>query len=426
MTDTSPDKTDATPELAKPTTSWSSFRRDLLRWIDQLAPLLMLVLVVAFFVVAIDLQRGSMEDALRFIGDRSIESIVRQTAIVGTAALGMTIVIIAGGIDLSVGSIIALVTVVIAYVLQHVAPETAELGVMWPILAMLAGVAAGAMAGLGNGLVITRAKVVPFIVTLGSLLIFRGIAKGIANEQKIDAPRTWLNQLLASSRGEGTALDSIALVAWIVAGLLLLGGLWALARMVMRFMKRGDRSRPAWARLAMNLGCTTLVLGLGVVVWLASRQWPVGVWIMVYLAVLVAAMLRFTALGRHIYAIGSNEQTARLCGVGVNRVKLIVYSLGGLFAGLGGLMQFSRLTVGDPTVAFGLELDVIAAVVIGGGSLNGGKGSILGTIVGALLMMVIRAGCTNLGVSNWVQEITTGLIIVAAVALDRLRHRGAA
>ena len=118
---------------------------------------------------------------------------------------------------------------------------------------------------------------------------------------------------------------------------------------------------------------------------------------MLVLALGVAGLLRYTRLGRHTFAIGSNEQTARLCGVAVERVKLYVYSLCAAFAGLAGLMQFSRLTVGDPTVAVGLELDVIAAVVIGGGSLSGGEGSVLGTLVGALIMTVIRSGCSQMG-----------------------------
>jgi ribose/xylose/arabinose/galactoside ABC-type transport system permease subunit len=147
------------------------------------------------------------------------------------------------------------------------------------------------------------------------------------------------------------------------------------------------------------------------------------VWLLFALALLMAGVLRYTRLGRHTFAVGSNEQTARLCGVAVDRVKVTVYALAGGLAGLAGLMQFSRLTVGDPSVATGLELDVIAAVVIGGGSLSGGEGSILGTLVGALIMTVIRAGCSQMGLPNWVQEIVTGAIIVAAVALDRLRHR---
>ncbi len=287
-----------------------------------------------------------------FSSPLNIETILRQTTIVGAAALGMTLVIIAGGIDLSVGSIIALVAVVIAALLQA--------GVS-PLIAAVCGIGAGALCGLLNGLLITRLRVVPFIVTLGMMLVVRGAAKGLANEQKIDAPLTWLNELLAA---------------------LAPGEEWRLV--------------------------------------------PAGVWTAIVLAICIALLLRYTRLGKHIVAVGSNEQTAFLCGVPVNRIKTIVYTLSGAFAGVAGLMQFSRLTVGDPTVAVGLELDVIAAVVIGGGSLSGGEGSILGTIVGALIMTTIRSGCSQMGLPNWVQEIITGLIIVAAVALDRWRHRKAA
>ncbi|MDA0989222.1 MAG: ABC transporter permease [Verrucomicrobia bacterium] len=284
-----------------------------------------------------------------FSSIRSIETIARQSAIVGIAALGMTMIIIAGGIDLSVGSIVALGTVVTAAMLQAGAS---------PYLAALGGIAACTLIGVANGLLVTRLRVVPFIVTLGSLLIVRGLAKGIAHEQKIDAPETWLIELLA-------ALPQ-------------------------------------------------------------DRRWmivPPGVWLLIVLAVGVAVLLNRTRLGRHLFAVGSSEATARLCGVNVDRVKIIVYSLGAGLAGVAGLMQFSRLTVGDPTVAVGLELDVIAAVVIGGGSLSGGEGSVLGTLVGALIMTVIRSGCSQMGLPNWVQEIVTGGVIVLAVALDRLRHR---
>jgi ribose/xylose/arabinose/galactoside ABC-type transport system permease subunit len=233
-----------------------------------------------------------------------------------------------------------------------------------PLISAAGGVAAAAFFGALSGLLITRLRVVPFIVTLGMMLVVRGTAKGLAREQTIavDPQRlVWLEGLLRSVAGREQS--------------------WMLV--------------------------------------------PPGVWMWLILAVVMALFLRYTRLGRHSFAIGSNEQTARLCGVAVERVKVLVFMLGGAFAGLGGLMQFSRLTKGDPTVAVGLELDVIAAVVIGGGSLAGGEGSILGTIVGALIMTVIASGCTQMGLPNWVQEIITGAIIVAAVAVDRLRHRHA-
>jgi len=315
-----------------------------LRWLNTIGSLLGLAFVYGIFAVVAPPS---------FTTTRNLEMILRQTTIVGVAALGMAMVIISGGIDLSVGSVVALATVVIAWLLQY--------GDVGPVTAAAGGVAAAACFGLISGLLITRLRVVPFIVTLGMMLVVRGTAKGIGREQKIDVDPQhlfWLEELLASLPKERS-----------------------------------------WMLL------------------------PPGVWLLVLLAVAMAALLRYTRLGRHTFAIGSNEQTARLCGVPVERVKVLVYTICAAFAGLAGLMQFSRLTVGDPTVAVGLELNVIAAVVIGGGSLGGGEGSILGTLVGALIMTVIASGCTQMGLPNWVQEIITGAIIVVAVALDRLRHR---
>lgn len=282
-----------------------------------------------------------------FVSWDNFAIIFQQTAVIGIAALGMTLVIIAGGIDLSVGSIIALGTVVIAQLLTR----------GWdPLAAALAGVTAAAACGAFSGLLITRLRLLPFVVTLGMMGALRGASKGLAGEQPVYPDETWLNQLM------------------------LLG-------------PRG-----------------TL---------------PGGVWLMLGFAALVALVLRYTRFGRHVFAVGSNELTARLCGVPVERVKLLVYTLGGAFAGLGAVLQFAYLTGGDPTTAVGLELNVIAAVVIGGASLAGGQGTIVGTLVGALIMSVVANGCTKLGLSNWVQEIVTGGIIIAAVLLDYVRRRSA-
>ena len=150
---------------------------------------------------------------------------------------------------------------------------------------------------------------------------------------------------------------------------------------------------------------------------------PQAVWLTLLLAILLGLVLRHTVLGSHTLAIGSNEDTARLCGVRVGRTKIWIYVLCGIFGGLAGVMTFGRLTVGDPTTAIGEELDVIAAVVIGGASLAGGEGRIAGSILGALLMAFLANGCNLTGVPNYVQEILIGVIIVAAVAVDRYRHR---
>lgn len=306
-------------------------------WLGPLAALLALWVVFA----------AAEPETFATLGN--LKTMIRQTSVVGMGALGMTLVIVLGGIDLSIGSIVAFVTVTIAWLLQLGWP---------PLAAAFAGVVAGGLCGLVNGGLITGLRVTPFIVTLGAMGIIRGAAKGLAHEQKIDAPITWLNDLVAELP--------------------------------------------------------------------ASQRWmvfPAGVWVTVVLSVAAVILLEYTRFGRHIVAVGSNEAAARLCGVRVNRVKISVYAIEALLAGAAGLMQFSRLTVGDPTVAMGLELDVIAAVVIGGGSLAGGEGSIAGSLVGAMLMTEIKTGCTHIGLSVWLQEIITGAIIVIAVALDRLRHR---
>jgi ribose transport system permease protein len=132
-------------------------------------------------------------------------------------------------------------------------------------------------------------------------------------------------------------------------------------------------------------------------------------------------VLRTTVFGRRLFALGSNEAAARACGIDTNRLKILTYTVGGLLFGLAGVMQMSRLRQGDPTVANGSELDIIAAVVIGGGSLSGGEGSISGSIVGALIMAFLRNGCQQMGWPNYIQEMIIGAIIVLAVALDRWR-----
>jgi ribose transport system permease protein len=149
---------------------------------------------------------------------------------------------------------------------------------------------------------------------------------------------------------------------------------------------------------------------------------PAGVWVAIALAVMTSLVLNNTVFGRHIFAIGSNEQTARLCGVPTQRLKIAIYGLAGCFFGLAGLFQLSRLRQGDPTVAIGLELDIIASVIIGGASLNGGVGTILGSMIGALIMAVLRNGSQQMGWPTYFQEIIIGLVIIVAVFLDRLRQ----
>lgn len=305
-------------------------------------------LVLLFVAFGLILQ---MKGQTGFMGLRNVETILRQATPVCFAALGMTLVIISAGIDLSVGSIVAFVTVTIAWCLRQ------EYS---PLIALFGGIAAGCVFGLLNGLLVTRFKVGPFIITLATMLVARGAAKGLAQETKIEAPTTWLNETLA-------------------------------------------------------------VLGPG-------ERWrlvPYGVWVMILLAAITHWVLTRTRFGRYVVATGSNERAAEYSGINVDRTKVGVYVLMGLFAALAGIASFSRLSVGDPTTAEGFELSVIAAVVIGGASLSGGKGSILGSLLGALILATINAGCSQLGMANWIQQMITGGIIVISVLLDRLRVKRA-
>jgi ribose/xylose/arabinose/galactoside ABC-type transport system permease subunit len=317
--------------------------------LERLRPLLGVSFVFALFAVLVPLKTGRNT----FVTLSNLELMLRLTAVVGTAAIGMTLIIISGGIDLSAGPVIALTTVIIALLLQQGYSATTS---------AFGGVAAAAICGLIISQIITRLKLPPFIATLGMWAAVRGAAKGFANNSTVYPPSSW----------HSTWLD-------------------------------------------------------GLLATLPSDRWwllvPAGVWLMIILAAIVALMLRFTRLGRHIIAVGSNEQTARLCGVRVERVKLIVYTLGAAFAGLAGILEFSYISSGDPTTRNGAELDVIAAVFIGGASIAGGHGSVFGSLIGALMMNMVGNGCTKLGWPNWVQEIATGAIIIIAVALDRLRHR---
>lgn len=276
-----------------------------------------------------------------FLRSQNLLTMARQSVVVSLAAIAMTFVIVTGGIDLSAGSAVAFGTVVVAKLLRAGAPAP---------VAAIAAVGAGTLAGLASGLLVGRAKLMPFVVTLGAMTALRGAAKGLADEQKIDADPRGLDALLT------------------------------------------------------------------------ARIEAPGIWITIAVAIVAYGLLVHTRFGRHVVAVGSNEAAAKLVGIDTGRVKAAVYALAGALFGLAGVMEFSTLTVGDPTDSVGLELRAIAAVVIGGASLSGGEGSVAGSVFGALLMTVIEAGAVHLGLPSWVQEIATGLIIVVAVAADRLRH----
>lgn len=312
------------------------------RFINIVGPFLGLLLIVGLF---------SLSPSVRpyFLTGANFKIILTQTVIVAIGTLGMTLIIISGGIDLSVGSVVALASVVAA---TGLAKGHA------PWLAACLGIGVGALVGLLNGLVIGGLRMMPFIVTLGMMGVARGTAKWLSGNQTVSAPDSPLNNI-------------------------------------------------------MELKNPTHLFPL-----------PVGVWITLALAVLMSIVLRNTIFGRYIFALGSNETAAKLCGIRVQLQKCIIYTVAGVFFGLAGLMQLSRLTQGDPTVAIGLELDIIAAVVIGGASLSGGTGSILGSMIGALTMAVLRNGSNQMGWPTYMQEIIIGIVIIIAVGVDKLRQGG--
>jgi ribose/xylose/arabinose/galactoside ABC-type transport system permease subunit len=388
------------------------------RLVQGLGPILGLLVVVAVFAFwSGDMARihGRSEEPLKFLSENNLRNIVNQTSIIAVCAIGATLVVILGGIDLSVGSVVALASVSVALTINagfvdrfthRLVPQgmpnwllavglfgmlmlghyratrtlkpirTAAWIVIWLVgigclsrsggpSAVFAGIFVGLMCGYLNGVLIGASGVVPFIITLGTMEALRGITEAMANETKVnienrsllDAHDPWLAKLTQA------------------------------------------HPEPEWLIVAPS------------------------VWIMLILALGGMILLGRTKLGRYIFAIGSNEEAARLSGVPVASVKLWVYSLAGLLAGCAGVLQFSRLTNGDPTAGRGYELEAIAAVVIGGGSLRGGEGSIFGAVLGALLMGFLRNGCNLANIPNSVQRVIIGGIIIVAVAVDEWRRR---
>jgi ribose transport system permease protein len=286
-----------------------------------------------------------------FMTDGNWLNIARQAALVSILGTGMTFVILTGGVDLSVGSIVALSAVSGALLIDsHDWP-------MWPAVGAM--VLVGALCGLFNGLVITLGKIPPFIVTLGTMQIFRGVASQMTN-------------------GEPIAF---------------------ITKKYPRFAIFGTES-------------------------LGPIPSPVIIAFCVFLVGFL--ILRYTRLGLYTYAIGGNEQATRFSGVHIDRYKLAVYTFMGITAGVAGVMLTSRLNSAKSDMATGEELNAIAAVVIGGTSLFGGEGTVVGTLIGALLMAVIRNGLNLMHVSAFYQQIVIGSVIILAVLIDRLRRRGTA
>lgn len=295
--------------------------------------------------------------ALSFLSDKFLSAengwnILRQISVNLCLSTGMTLIILSGGIDLSVGAILALAGAVAAGLLKS--------GLALPLLgfkleitvsgALIAGVGVGALLGAFNGVAITRFRLPPFVATLGMLSIARGLTM-------------------------------------------------------------------LWTKGFPITGLSPSFGYLGTGIWLGV---PMPVWIMAALVAVFVVVTRRTRFGRHLYAVGGSERAALLTGLRVDRIKLAVYTIGGALSGIAGLIVTARLDSAQPNAGLGYELDSIAAVVIGGTSLSGGRGSVLGTVLGCLIIGVLNNGLFLLNVSPFWQQVVKGLVILLAVAIDKM------
>jgi inositol transport system permease protein len=310
-----------------------------------------LIVVILFGLIGL---LSALTDGM-FLQTQNLINVVRQTSVIALLGIGLTIVIISTGIDLSVGSVLALSAVVSTSLAQQ--PDATNL--MYPgldvpvIVAVLAGLGIGALCGFINGSLIAVFRIAPFIATLGMFTAARGAALIYSDGRpisKLDPSFNWIGQ--------------------------------------------GD------------------ILGI-----------PVPIFLLIVVAVAAHIMLTRTRFGRYVYAIGGNEQAARVSGIAISRVKIGIYTISGLLAGLGGLILAGRIGSGNPTLGTGIELDAITAAVIGGASFAGGIGTVWGAVVGALIIGSLNTGLDIMNVSPFAQQVVKGVIIVVAIIIDERKNR---
>ncbi len=343
----------------------------------------------------------------------SLITLSERIVIYAIIGIGMTMVIITAGIDLSVGSIIALSAVVTAVIMRDLFGGV-EAGMLGMIVGTLGGILVGAAIGCFTGTMVTFFGVAPFIVTLGMMFFARGLAGTMTGGFSISMPPSfkWLG---LGSIDHGFVISCFFIVVVFVC----LG--WVFK--IIAALNEGARRKLAGGRSTWITGISALALGVigGITMQFSI---PVGVLLMMILYVGAHLLMTRTTLGRYIYAVGGNAEAARLSGVRVKWVLMFVYTLTGALAGLGGVIIASKHTTGVHTYGNMYELYVIAAVVIGGTSLMGGEGKIMGTMIGALIMAVIGMGMNLMGADSFTQQVVIGLVLLAAVFLDTVKQRG--
>jgi D-xylose transport system permease protein len=339
-----------------------------------------------------------------FATPRNFNNIALQVTLVGIVAVGMTKVILIGGIDLAVGSLVGLAAICVTWLMQH------DLGIWSAVALTLLG---GAAIGLWNGFWIARYKIPAFIITLGMMTIARGLALSISSGTSI--PVT--DQTFPSIGG-----------AYIpkTPSLILLAALWALfVFRAFQDVRQRRRYKLEVSLVEKGVEVAGLSLGVGFAAWVfhGYRGIPMPVGIFAVVALIGVFVLRSTRFGRRLYAMGGNKEAARLSGINIDVTTAVVYVIIAALAALAGVILASRLNGASPNLGTMLELDVIAAVVIGGTSLSGGIGTIGGSVIGAFLIGVLDNGMSLLGVNEFYRFIVKGFIIIIAVLFDVLSKR---
>jgi D-xylose transport system permease protein len=339
-----------------------------------------------------------------FATARNLSNVARQVTIVGIIAVGMTMVILIAGIDLSVGSVVGVAAVVVTLLMQY--------GLAAWIAVPVTLVLVGGLIGLWNGFWIAHYDIPPFIITLGMLTIGRGVALTLSGGSSVPVADPSFASLGGAYIPPVPTLLMLAIAALIYVAALLRGF--------------GERRKSGGARSAeLSAGLVIAPAGFALAFYVFGRGdgLPVPVAIFVVIAAASIFVLGHTRFGRRLYALGGNEEAARLSGINIHQTKIVVYVIVSLLAALSGILLASRLNGASPNLGTMFELDAIAAVVIGGTSLAGGSGTIGGTIVGALIIGVLNNGMSLLGVSSFYQLIIKGLIISLAVWFDVLQKR---
>ena len=345
-----------------------------------------------------------------FLAARNFSNLMRQTAVTGVLAVGMLMVIITGQIDLSVGSVVGLAGGIAA-----AAGSQAWLG--WGLIPSLAaGIAVGILIGAAQGALVAYANIPAFIVTLGGLLVWRGVIKGISKGQTIP---------LELSGFKSIGQCYIAPVAgYIIAAVACAAIIWLAVRRDSARRRHGFKPESKLALLARIIVPSAIVVGF---IYYMNRYVGVPIPVVILLAVALggAFITRNTTFGRYLYAIGGNPDAARLSGINIRKHLLAVFCIMGALAGVAALIYTSRVGSASPDAGVLLELDAIAACVIGGASLMGGRGTVFGACLGALFMASLDNGMSLKNVPDFTQDIVRGTILVTAVGLDMLGRKRA-